>query len=575
MTKTGRRAFLLVATLANMITTIIIIVVVFLGLTPSSWPRPQERWPRDHHRLLPRGRDPLGLHLQQGAQGPAQAPRPRGALRAAQVGGTDGRIRGQARPLGVRVPEVFLPAAGTDYSKWAVVACDQYSSEREYWRRAEGFVGGAPSTLGLIFPEAYLEDADADGRIARIQATMRAYLERGVLASAGEGLVLVERFTPSERSRAWASSSPSTSRPTATRRLDAHSSRPSEGTIVERLPPRMRIRRGAALELPHIMLLLDDPRRSVIEPIYARRERPAQALRLRAHARLGPGPGLEGRRSGAPRAAGRRPRGASPTPPPSGPDTAHSPGERAHRCSSPWATATTPSRPPRPSGRRSRPPIAARRASWTIPPATRSPSSSTSTTRACPSTPSTASSPGIDEASLVEPWRATRNSTSTAAPRPRQAAARLVDRSGRESGSRPTRSASPAYRAAGSLVITFPRPKAKLAAGTVQDFLDPLLKSGTGIGIDYIHGTESLLALAARPGQPRPLPSAYRQVGLLRHRDPRRRHAPKDLLDGGGAGKALLYRSAEDHEVVEKVFLGSRRAFSMGVSRVARSDHVQ
>ena len=180
--------------------------------------------------------------------------------------------RAKLESLGLRLPEVLLPAAGTDYGKWAVVACDQYSSEREYWKRAEGLVAGAPSTLGLIFPEAYLEDADADGRIARIQATMRDYLARGVLASVGEGLVLVERFTPFEKKprvglvlavdlEAYRYGADSTSL-----------IRPSEGTIVERLPPRMRIRRGAPLELPHIMLLLDDPKRSVIEPVHAARK---------------------------------------------------------------------------------------------------------------------------------------------------------------------------------------------------------------------------------------------------------------------------------------------------------------
>jgi hypothetical protein len=175
--------------------------------------------------------------------------------------------------LGVALPDVLLPAEGTDYAKWAVVACDQYSSERGYWKRVEAAVGDAPSTLGLIFPEAYLEDADAEDRIARIQAAMRDHLSRGLLASAGPGLVLVERFTPYEKN-------PRVGLLLAVDleayRYGADSRsliRPTEGTIVERLPPRMRIRRGAELELPHIMLLLDDAGRSAIEPIYAARER--------------------------------------------------------------------------------------------------------------------------------------------------------------------------------------------------------------------------------------------------------------------------------------------------------------
>ena len=93
--------------------------------------------------------------------------------------------------LGVVLPEVLLPVKGTDYAKWAVVACDQYSSEREYWKRVEAAVAGASSTLGMIFPEAYLEDADAGQRIERIQAAMRDYLASGLLAPAGAGLVLL------------------------------------------------------------------------------------------------------------------------------------------------------------------------------------------------------------------------------------------------------------------------------------------------------------------------------------------------------------------------------------------------
>jgi len=153
------------------------------------------------------------------------------------------------------------------------VACDQYSSERDYWKRAEALVAGAPSTLSLIFPEAYLEDADAEERIARIQAGMRDCLARGILAPAGEGLVLVERFTPYEKKPRVGLV---LSVDLEAYRYGADSKsliRPTEGTIVERLPPRMRIRRGAELELPHIMLLLDDPSRTAIEPVYAVRGR--------------------------------------------------------------------------------------------------------------------------------------------------------------------------------------------------------------------------------------------------------------------------------------------------------------
>ncbi len=172
--------------------------------------------------------------------------------------------------LGVAVPEIYLPAKGADYGRWAVVACDQYSSEREYWEDVAAFVGDAPSTLNLIFPECYLEDADKAERVGRIQAAMRDYLERGLMERRKPGFILVERYTPFEKHprkglvmavdlEAYQYGKGVTSK-----------IRPTEGTIVERLPPRMEIRRGAPLEFPHIMLLIDDPARSVIEPLYAK-----------------------------------------------------------------------------------------------------------------------------------------------------------------------------------------------------------------------------------------------------------------------------------------------------------------
>ena len=175
--------------------------------------------------------------------------------------------------LGVAVPEVYLPSAGTDYVKWAVVACDQYSSEREYWEDVADAVGKAPSTLNLIFPECYLEDDDKARRVERIRSAMRAYLDAGYLAKRESGFVLVERTTPFEKH----------ARKGLMMAVDLEAYqygkgvtckiRPTEGTIVERLPPRMDIRRGAPLEVPHIMLLIDDPRRSVIEPLYAKMDK--------------------------------------------------------------------------------------------------------------------------------------------------------------------------------------------------------------------------------------------------------------------------------------------------------------
>jgi len=152
--------------------------------------------------------------------------------------------------LGIAVPEVQLPAPGVDLRAWAVVACDQYSSEREYWEKVAAIVGASPSTLNLIFPECYLEDGDKAERIRRIKATMASYLSSGVLASPGPGFVLVERSTPYEKeARLGLMMAVDLER----YRYGADSKsliRPTEGTIVERLPPRMEIRRGAPSSCP-------------------------------------------------------------------------------------------------------------------------------------------------------------------------------------------------------------------------------------------------------------------------------------------------------------------------------------
>jgi hypothetical protein len=165
---------------------------------------------------------------------------------------------------GYRLPQICLPRPGIDLKKWAVIACDQHTSEPEYWEQVAREVGEAPSTLHLVFPEVYLGRSDAPARIARIQQTMRRYLAEGVFVP-HVGPVYVER-TVCGRTRHglmleldleqydYASDSTSLIRPT-------------EGTIVERLAPRIEVRRDAPLELPHVLVLIDDPDRTVIEPL--------------------------------------------------------------------------------------------------------------------------------------------------------------------------------------------------------------------------------------------------------------------------------------------------------------------
>lgn len=172
--------------------------------------------------------------------------------------------------IGIQVPQVYMPRGGTFLSKWAVIACDQFTSEPEYWQEVENYVGDAPSTLNLIFPEVHLEKPGEEERIKTIQATMRKYLDKGILQSQ-EGFIYVERKFGNKTRKGlmlcldlerYNYNKGSTSLIRAT-----------EGTIVERLPPRMKIREGAILELPHILVLIDDPNHTVIEPIGASKNR--------------------------------------------------------------------------------------------------------------------------------------------------------------------------------------------------------------------------------------------------------------------------------------------------------------
>jgi len=163
---------------------------------------------------------------------------------------------------------MLLPKPGIDLEKWAVIACDQYTSEPEYWHRVEREVGSAPSTLHLIFPEAYLGTPDAAARIGRIQNAMRTYLREGRLYER-EGPVYVERTIGNRVRRGLMLELDLEQYDFG--RESASPIRPTEGTMVERLAPRIEVRRGADLELPHILVLIDDPACRVIEPVGAER----------------------------------------------------------------------------------------------------------------------------------------------------------------------------------------------------------------------------------------------------------------------------------------------------------------
>ena len=166
--------------------------------------------------------------------------------------------------IGIQIGPVYLPKTGVDLQKWAVVACDQYTSEPQYWQAVQQEVGDAPSTLQLVFPEVYLDQHGAPERIASIQRSMHEYLQAKLLVP-HEGLIYVERTVAGKTRHGillcldlecydYRAGSNSLIRAT-------------EGTIESRLPPRIQVRQAAPLELPHILVLIDDPAHQVIAPL--------------------------------------------------------------------------------------------------------------------------------------------------------------------------------------------------------------------------------------------------------------------------------------------------------------------
>ena len=160
-------------------------------------------------------------------------------------------------PAGILLPRV------DDMTKWSCIACDQFTAEPEYWREAERIVGSEPSTLRLMLPEAWLGVRDSAAETRKIYAAMKDYVNRGIFRTVEHSFVYVERTLPSGAVRRglvgkldlecydWA---PGSATPV----------RATEGTVESRLPARVEVRRGATLEMPHIMVFIDDPENSVI-----------------------------------------------------------------------------------------------------------------------------------------------------------------------------------------------------------------------------------------------------------------------------------------------------------------------
>ena len=161
--------------------------------------------------------------------------------------------------------DILLPQV-SEMEKWPVVACDQFTSQPEYWEKAEKIVGDAPSALRLVLPEAYLNSAEVNSRIAAINASMERYLADGVFKTLPDSLIYLERTQSDGRVRHGLLGCIDLERYDFTPGSGALI-RATEGTVLERIPPRVRVREHAPLELPHVMLLIDDPKGTVIEPL--------------------------------------------------------------------------------------------------------------------------------------------------------------------------------------------------------------------------------------------------------------------------------------------------------------------
>lgn len=160
---------------------------------------------------------------------------------------------------------ILLPKK-VDMTKWSVVACDQYTSEPDYWKEVYEIVGDSPSTLNITLPEIFLEDASVNERITKINETMKEYLDKDLFTEYNDAMIYLERTQKDGRIREGLIGMVD---------LEDYSFekdsqtliRATEKTVIERIPPRLKVRENALLELPHIMILIDDSKKEIIEEV--------------------------------------------------------------------------------------------------------------------------------------------------------------------------------------------------------------------------------------------------------------------------------------------------------------------
>ena len=167
--------------------------------------------------------------------------------------------------IGFAVPNILLPDKSVNLSQWSVIACDQYTSQPSYWQDVSAYIDNAPSTYHLILPEVYLH-SQFEERITRINKKMSEYLNSGILSPHKNGLILTERTLVDGSIRYGLMIA------VDLEQYDYEQGsksliRATEATIIDRLPPRLAIRKNAPLELPHTMVLIDDPKHQVFTPL--------------------------------------------------------------------------------------------------------------------------------------------------------------------------------------------------------------------------------------------------------------------------------------------------------------------
>ena len=170
----------------------------------------------------------------------------------------------------VAAPHILLPQKGTDMGLYAVIACDQFTSQIEYWNELKEMIGDKLSTFHMIYPEAYLENTNQEEYIKGINNNINSYLKNNLLVDMGECFILVERVTDYGVRRLGIVLSIDLEEYSYKRGVPC-SIKASEATIEERIPPRLKIRKDAPIELPHTLLLFDDKEKTIVEPLYEKR----------------------------------------------------------------------------------------------------------------------------------------------------------------------------------------------------------------------------------------------------------------------------------------------------------------